>query len=111
MSLENDSNIWIVVSGALATVITALGVKEWFPAALNYFRDNKTAKRKEVNDLRDRLDKMEEDLNEARTTLTKLTSMLPLMRRMVKDNPANIELLLDEMHRILTPADGNENID
>ncbi|WP_300440755.1 hypothetical protein [Christiangramia sp.] len=122
----NKQDIWITVITYAGGILTALGFGKIIPALIEWWKENRSATTKKIEALSERLERVEGELKVVEEELQKeksinqntqatIKSMIPLMKSMMKDVPAHVELLDQLYNNIfghLYSSDGkNENID
>jgi hypothetical protein len=113
--MSND-NIWISLITYGGGIATALGLGKIIPAFIEWWKENRSATTKRLEDLTKRLEIVEEELEREKSinqnTQSTLRAMLPLMRSIMKDHPIHLELL-DQLEKnifgYLQSADGESN--
>jgi hypothetical protein len=118
--LENESGntaIWIAFIGSAAAILGALRADKWPGYIASWFRSRHTAKQlyyrkkeEEFKRLSQKVEDLEKELDRERALSiqikTTLRIIVPIMRRMAKDDPDFIDLL-DNLDRVISP-DSNQ---
>lgn len=116
-----DQSIWISILTYGGGIITALGVGKIIPAILERWKELRVSKDNrykqvlaDVERLKSRLETVEEELDHEKSINARmqatLNSMLPLMKIMMHDVPAHVDLLEQLERNVfgdITPTDGS----
>lgn len=118
---KDENGIWIALIGAAAAILGALRVDRWPVLFFSWLKSlNNGSSKAELKELEAEAEELKREMKRLRDSLTeermsvmqmRLTfkAMVPLMRQMMSDSPAHVELLNQLENSIfenVTPTDG-----
>jgi uncharacterized coiled-coil protein SlyX len=109
---NGNEAVWIALIGSAAAILAALRADKWPGYFIGWYKEKTRVSIDKTAELEKRIDDLEKELAKERSanerTQTILSSMLPLIKAMMKDNRDHINLLEQLENTIFnkTPADG-----